>query len=699
MAGALPLNSLTSMWSPARVLSASILLFLLCANAPAVDEIVFSAGPVRAPGWSIGRTQARILLGGDAQPSVVIEVSAIRLPGPFKEINRISARCERLTVGDSGFNCLGGELRIRTPDGEPVFSPASFEAAYGDRGFRFSLTGLKLGDGVVDVAFEGTGESFSLDANAESLPLPALTRLFDLKAAGIDLSAQSGVASGKISWRQSNAGGKVMVSAELTQLAFSNPSGLNAGENLAADLKLEASRRDGPWRFKSTLSLSAGQVYLHPVFVDAGEGALELSVNGSVPRDSARLLVDDFNFLHQGVVEVEGSAVLSLDAPEKRLDRLVLQTEQMTLARLHAVYIRPWLLESAFSKLKVSGDASARIVWSREGTSEATLVFRQTNLEDEAGRFAVLGLDGEAHWRESGSARQTRVGFKGAQFYRIDVGPAELAGTFLGADFYLGAPLELTILEGALRVDDLQVSGLGDERLSWSLRGELKPVSMMALTRSLDWPPFSGSLSGEVPSLRYAEGEINVDGKLNVRVFDGQIQLEKLKLEQPFGVVPRMTADVVVDNLSLGALTSTFSFGKIEGRLSGRVDDLVLENWRPAAFDARFATPKNDKSRHRISQRAVENLARIGGAGQVLSSTLLNFLKSFSYDRLGISCRLRNGVCEMGGVEDAERGFYIVKGGGFPPRIDVYGFNTQVDWSTLVERLKAITRAKEAVIR
>lgn len=83
----------------------------------------------------------------------------------------------------------------------------------------------------------------------------------------------------------------------------------------------------------------------------------------------------------------------------------------------------------------------------------------------------------------------------------------------------------------------------------------------------------------------------------------------------------------------------------------------------------------------------------------MISSTLLKVFKSFSYDRLGIRCRLDNGVCHMGGVENAERGYYIVKGGGLPPRIDVFGFNTRVDWSTLVERLKAITRAKEAVIR
>ncbi|HSS65504.1 MAG TPA: hypothetical protein VLS27_13800, partial [Gammaproteobacteria bacterium] len=670
----LPVHS-TPMSRLARLLAGSSLLFFICAGAPAIEEIVFSSGPVRGPGWSVARTQTRLRVD-DARPSAVIELDGIKLPGYFKPIDKVSARCDRLRFQASGIVCAGGELRVQTPDGAPAFSPARFEAAYGNRGLRFTISGLELGGGVVEAAFEGTNAGFSLHATGESLPLPALLGLIDLKPAGIEGASESGVVSGKLRWRDSSSEGELSASLNLEQLAFSDASGLNAGENLVADLGIEASHRSGPWRFRSVATVSAGQVYLHPVFVDASEGALELEANGNSDRASKSIAVEEFSFRHHGVGQIDGSAVLGFEAGAPRMDRLVLETGQLALARFHPVYIKPWLTESAFSKLTASGNASARIAWSREGSSEAALTLRELNLDDDAARFGLLGLSGEVHWRESGTPRQTRIGFKGARFYRIDLGPTELVGVFLGSDFRLSAPLDLPMLGGALHIDDLEATGLGGERLSWRMRGALRPISIMALTSSLEWPPFSGSLSGEVPSLRYADGEINVDGKLNVRAFDGRVQIDGLRLQQPFGVVPRLTADVVVDALSLGALTSTFSFGNIEGRLSGRIDDLVLENWRPAAFDARFATPGDDKSRHRISQRAVENLARIGGAGQVLSSTLLGFLESFSYDRLGISCRLKNGVCEMGGIEDARRGYYIVKGGGLPPRIDVYGFNT-----------------------
>ena len=127
--------------------------------------------------------------------------------------------------------------------------------------------------------------------------------------------------------------------------------------------------------------------------------------------------------------------------------------------------------------------------------------------------------------------------------------------------------------------------------------------------------------------------------------------------------------------------------------------ELILKDWKPTTFDARFATPDDDGSRHRISQRAVENLASLGGGGDVLTSIFLRVFEEFSYRRLGISCRLHNGVCEMDGVAPAERGYYIVEGGGLPPRIDVLGFNRRVDWEVLLNRVQQVVSTEGPVIR
>ena len=46
---------------------------------------------------------------------------------------------------------------------------------------------------------------------------------------------------------------------------------------------------------------------------------------------------------------------------------------------------------------------------------------------------------------------------------------------------------------------------------------------------------------------------------------------------------------------------------------------------------------------------------------------------------------------EMGGVEDAPQGYVLVKGGGIPA-ISVMGYNRQVSWDELLNRLKRVTQ-------
>jgi hypothetical protein len=151
---------------------------------------------------------------------------------------------------------------------------------------------------------------------------------------------------------------------------------------------------------------------------------------------------------------------------------------------------------------------------------------------------------------------------------------------------------------------------------------------------------------------------------------------------------------VEVRRLDLERVTRAFSFGRITGRLDGDVRGLSLLAWSPVAFDARlYSTPGYDGAR-RISQRAIDSLSRIGGAPVgALSRGFLGLFDDFAYDRVGIGCVLRDGVCEMDGVEPAKSeggvaGYYLVKG-RLLPRIDVIGYARRVSWDSLVAQLQA----------
>jgi len=119
---------------------------------------------------------------------------------------------------------------------------------------------------------------------------------------------------------------------------------------------------------------------------------------------------------------------------------------------------------------------------------------------------------------------------------------------------------------------------------------------------------------------------------------------------------------------------------------------------QPVAFNAYIRTPENDRSSHKISQRAIDNLSSLGGTSGLLSRSFLSFFETFRYDKIGLSYRLKNNTCLMSGVEEKGNGYYIVKGGGIP-RIDVMGFQKHVNWQVLTSRLKAIQHANEAVIQ
>lgn len=67
---------------------------------------------------------------------------------------------------------------------------------------------------------------------------------------------------------------------------------------------------------------------------------------------------------------------------------------------------------------------------------------------------------------------------------------------------------------------------------------------------------------------------------------------------------------------------------------------------------------------------------------------MLKLFKTFGYKRIGLNCTLQASVCHMGGLDNDTDGYTIVEGSGLP-RLQVIGHQTQVDWPTLVRRLKA----------
>jgi hypothetical protein len=228
----------------------------------------------------------------------------------------------------------------------------------------------------------------------------------------------------------------------------------------------------------------------------------------------------------------------------------------------------------------------------------------------------------------------------------------------------------------------------------------LRDLDVARLAQAMQWPAFKGRLDGRIPKVRYANDRIDLDGTLSAAMFDGTVRISGLAMERPFGTAPTLAADVVFDDLNLQSLTEVFGFGEITGALDGSIRQLRLVDWSAQAFAADLHTDPDWKGERRISQRAVQDLSSVGGGGglgQGLQAQALKLFDDFRYRRIGIRCRLANGVCRMDGLGSVGNGFSIVQGAGLP-RLSVVGFNRDVDWPTLVDRLVAVTQGESTPV-
>jgi hypothetical protein len=407
------------------------------------------------------------------------------------------------------------------------------------------------------------------------------------------------------------------------------------------------------------------------------------------------------------VLQAHGAATLDF-AGESFLPEARVKVTALELATALPAYVQPFLIDSAFKDLEGVGRVTGEIEIAAGLPKRAVLDLVDATLDSSNGALFVGGLNGRLNWFDDASRSelagsiddalfQSRLAWDSASLWGIEFGAAAIPFSTTGRHFRLLEPLLLPVFDGGLAIETLRVRHAGTEQMYVRFDATVRPISVAPLARAFGWPEFEGKLAGSIPDLQWAQGVVTLGGNLEATVFDGSVVVRDLQLRDPLGKFPRLFASVDVKNLDLALVTSTFSFGMITGRLSGEIKDLETFAWMPESFDARFYTPPGDRSRHRISQRAVQNLSSIGGGtgGSVASALQGGFLKffdDFGYDRLGLSCRLANDVCTMGGIQPAATGFYIVKGSGLP-RIDVIGNQSRVAWSRLVRQLARITES------
>lgn len=644
------------------------MLFAVCASA---QQIALTIDRIDGPSLSASRITGVLRVA--AVTALELGIADVTIAG--RRWRNVRLACPDLRQERDQLICAQGTLEA------PAKIPLSFR--YSTRTNNLDLVLNPAAGEEWRVTLESRGATRIMTLAVSN---GALTRFNAWWPAGWP-RPNAGTVSGKLSFSD---GADAQASAELTLtgFGFNDDSGLRAGEKIAAVMSLQAQQRGAQWQWQSRLDWRSGDVFWQPLFVGGSGHALNMA--GTL--DAQSISIERGQLALAGIGELDFNALL--DRAAGRLAAASLKSVNLGIAALYEKLLKPALQGTVLADLRCDGRADIALEVRDGEFIAADLQLRNVSVEDKGRRFAFFGLTGRLPWqRDQATAASLRL--EGGEVLQMPFGafdvPLELRGIHVRMQ-----NVEVPLLGGKLAVKDFATSG---ERETWRWRftGGIAPISMEQLTTTLGLPVMHGTLSAQIPAVSYQQSTLTIDGALLFNIFDGTIVAQKLVLENPLGRVPRLTADVDMRNLDLGLLTRTFSFGNITGRVDAEIRMLELVNWEAVHFDARIASSAGDYPR-RISQAAVQNITALGGAGAAaaIQRSFLGFFETFGYSALGLSCKLDLGVCQMGGIENVPQGYVIVRGGGIPA-ITVLGYNRNVGWRELIERLKRVTEGNVIV--
>jgi len=609
---------------------------------------------VRGPDWQVEKVGVTLEVGGAAR----LDYRGLTALG--RRFGDGSITCGRFALAAGMLRCEEGMLT---------------GAERWPLSFTFDVTRKAL---RLEVAPQ-PGEAWRLETASGEWQMAftnaALSRLAPLVDGAIKPTA------GRLNGTLRYADARIRAELKVEDGAFADAAGLKAGEKLRASVQLDAVRERQEWVWQGELAWQGGAVFWDPIYVavEAPAAGHRLALRGRQTVD--RVVVDAATLDWHGIGRLTGR--FDLEGAARDLGRYAIKGSALAMAGLRAVLPQTWLDERSLGDLAIRGEADLEVAGEGKRVDAVALVLRGFGLASTQRALALENLALKAAWRSSGR-QPFELDVAALRVRQLAIGPIRAEGEVRDGRLFV-PNLIAPILDGLLALAEIEIAP--DQ---FTFQGALTSVSMPKLTEALGWHPMGGDLSFVLPRVTYARSTLSLEGALLFKVFGGDAKVEGIRIDNPFGRTPRLTGNLHLNRMNLEEMTTAVKFGSISGFLDVDVAGLVMERWQPVEMDARVITSPGD-FRKRVSQRAVQNISSIGGAsaGAAIQRSFLGFFETFGYDRIGLSCRLRNGVCEMGGVEAAAGGYALIKGGGVPS-VNVVGYNRFVGWQELLDRIQAV---------
>lgn len=638
------------------------------------------------------------------------------LSPPSAAIDRIVVNVERVeseagVLGDTTLDIRidsrtampRGTLRIgSTPIGPLAMSLALQEE--GARGLRLKGEHLRLAGGTFTLSATLGGRHWAFGLDAADVAGDALLRLGrDWVNVPKDFSVQGSLdASLQLAGRTD---ARLPTVATLgfrgKNLAFSNAEGSIAAENVDLDSEFELqATAGGGFGFTGRLASTRGEALFDNFYLKLASYPTRIDFAGFV--EGNRLEISSLDLQQQGLLQASASAQVSqpknfLDAPVDldglKIDSAKLVLQELRFPAVYTSYLQTALAGGALDSLESSGSIAGTLEIRDNRPISGNLQLDDLCLRDTKGLFFIEDLRGRVSWvpDDEEPLEPSVISWDSAGTYDVRGASSSMRLVLRGRSGSLLEPVRLPVFDGAINVQELRIRDAGLPSMQVQFTGEIEPISLAEISKAFGWPALGGFVTGRIPAVEYKDDTLRFGGDLEAEIFDGIVRGSNIKLSDPLGRWPRLTADLALENLDLETITSTLEFGAITGRIEGRLDRLELFAWAPVAFDAWLRTPATDRSRKLISVDAINNIANVGGTAgtgvaAAMQGGLLRFFSRYRYKQLAIRCVLEDDVCQLSGSPIAGNRYYLLEGAGLP-RVDIIGNSGRIQWSELVDQI------------
>lgn len=663
-------------------------------TAIAVDTAMFDVGKITGTTWNL--EEIKLSLGdlNNTQPQFLLLATKLKFPKPFNNLSLADIRCDNLTWTKDSVDCRQGKASVKSGYWQSLSTDFTFHLS--PKLSIFRLANARIADSRLALNAQLKGKNWQVRFEADQINQALLEKLLPLPIGKAELPKLnqgrlklSGIVSGVDDKLQS-----FDATAQIQGLTGQKSDGKVAVEKLNLLAHFQGVSANGLWHWQAESQMLGGGLYADPIYLEVVKEPIVLTAQGTTNPKTTLTHIQTFSYQHPGVVRVSGGSALGFHRNKLQIETADIVVQSDALQGLFTTYLKPFFAEPPLANANIDGNLEARLSIVQQALTAAAVNFTKLNIEDESGRLMVKNGLGSVNWSaNTAEQKSSAIAWQALSINRLPFDAAALNFSSRGNAFQLAEKVKLPLLDGVIAVDKFSWQAKPNEEPEISFSGSLDHLALEKLSKTLGWTPLSGDISGYIPGIEYRNKTLSLGGELLIKVFDGTIKIGHLSSSGLFSGFPRLDSDIEIDNLDLDQLTQKFEFGNITGRLSGYIKNLKLENWRPVSFYAWLGTPDDDDSSHKISQKAVKNIANIGGGGasDLLSRSFLSFFETFHYDKIGIGCYLHDGVCQMMGLEAEGQGYYLIKG-GLLPRIDVLSTTNHTDfnaiWSWLTNAIK-----------